>query len=79
MDVHDVGDYTENGKPIAMAAGMYFSVEPGLYVDPSDEVAPAAFRGIGIRIEDDVLITPSGHEIITAGIAKSVAELEDRF
>ena len=79
MDVHDVGDYTENGKPIALAAGMYFSVEPGLYVDPSDEVAPAAFRGIGIRIEDDVLITPAGHEIITAGIAKSVAELEDRF
>ena len=79
MDVHDVGDYTENGKPLALASGMYFSVEPGLYVDPSDEAAPAAFRGIGIRIEDDVLITATGHEIVTSGIAKTIAELEDRF
>ena len=79
MDVHDVGDYTENGKPLALAPGMYFSVEPGLYVDPTDDAAPPAFRGIGIRIEDDVLITLDGKEIITSGIAKSVAELEDRF
>ncbi len=79
MDVHDVGDYTENGKPLALAPGMYFSVEPGLYVDPTDDAAPAAFRGIGIRIEDDVLITVDGKEIITSGIAKSIAELEDRF
>jgi Xaa-Pro aminopeptidase len=79
MDVHDVGDYTENGKPLPLAPGMYFSVEPGLYVDPTDDEAPAAFRGIGIRIEDDVLITVDGKEIITSGIAKSVAELEDRF
>jgi Xaa-Pro aminopeptidase len=79
MDVHDVGDYTENGKPLPLAPGMYFSVEPGLYVDPTDEAAPAAFRGIGIRIEDDVLITVDGKEIITSGIAKTVAELEDRF
>ncbi len=79
MDVHDVGDYTREGKPLALEPGMYFSVEPGLYVDPSDTVAPASFRGIGIRVEDDVLITESGHEIITAGIAKSVKELENRY
>ncbi len=79
MDVHDVGDYTLGGKPLPLEAGMYFSVEPGLYVDPSDMAAPEGFRGIGIRIEDDVLITESGNEIITAGIAKSVKELENRY
>lgn len=79
MDVHDVGDYTENGTPVSLQTGMYFSVEPGLYVDPTDHLAPAGFRGIGIRIEDDVLITDAGHEIITAGIAKEVRELEDRY
>ena len=79
MDVHDVGDYTANGKSLPLAEGMYFSVEPGLYIDPTDETAPPAFRGIGIRIEDDVLITASGNEVITAGIAKSLTELEDRF
>jgi Xaa-Pro aminopeptidase len=79
MDVHDVGDYTLEGKPLPLEPGMYFSVEPGLYVDPTDMAAPESFRGIGIRIEDDVLITAAGHEIITAGIAKSVAELENRY
>lgn len=79
LDVHDVGFYQERGEPTALAAGMYFSVEPGIYVDPADNEAPEAFRGIGIRIEDDVLITETGHEILTAAIPKDIAELENRY
>ncbi len=78
MDVHDAGVYYVDGKPLPLAAGMYFSVEPGLYFDPADETIPAAFRGIGIRIEDDVLVTETGNEVITAGIPKEVHELEGR-
>ena len=62
-----------------LAEGMYFSVEPGLYVDPGDTSVPEKFRGIGIRIEDDILITKSGFENVTEGIPKSVNKLENRF
>jgi Xaa-Pro aminopeptidase len=79
LDVHDVGLYHDQGKPVALVPGMYFSVEPGLYVDPTDTLAPAAFRGIGIRIEDDVLVTETGNEVLTGGIAKEVAQLENRY
>lgn len=78
MDVHDVGVYYVDGKPKPLEAGMYFSVEPGLYFDPSDPAIPEGFRGIGIRIEDDVLVTESGNEVITSAIPKEVAELENR-
>jgi Xaa-Pro aminopeptidase len=78
MDVHDVGVYYTDGKPLPLEAGMYFSVEPGLYFDPADESIPQAFRGIGVRIEDDVLVTDSGNDVITAGIPKEVADLENR-
>jgi Xaa-Pro aminopeptidase len=79
MDVHDLGDYVDSsGKPLPLEAGMYFSVEPGLYCDPNDDTIPDKFRGIGIRIEDDVLVTASGNEVITAGIMKSVKDLESR-
>jgi Xaa-Pro aminopeptidase len=79
MDVHDVGVYQDLGKPVALEPGMYFSVEPGLYVDPSDATAPAGLRGVGVRIEDDVLVTSAGPEVVTHGIAKEVHELENRF
>ena len=79
MDVHDAGLYFQDGRPLALAPGMYFSVEPGLYFDPADTAVPAAFRGIGIRIEDDVLITAGGNEVITAKIAKEPGELENRY
>ena len=78
MDVHDVGAYARHGCPLALEPGMYFSVEPGIYVQSHDEAAPAAFRGIGIRIEDDVLITAAGAEVLTAAIQKDVAFLENR-
>jgi Xaa-Pro aminopeptidase len=76
MDVHDVGLYRIGGESRKLEPGMILTVEPGLYVAPDDETAPERFRGIGIRIEDDVLVTPDGHEVITAAIPKSVADVE---
>lgn len=76
MDVHDVGLYRVGGESRALEAGMVLTVEPGIYVGPEDTEAPAQFRGIGIRIEDDVLVTPGGHEVMTAAVPKSIAEIE---
>ena len=76
MDVHDVGDYYVDGKPRPLAPGMVLTIEPGLYVAEDDETAPAELRGIGIRIEDDVLVTPEGHENLTAAVPKEVDEVE---
>lgn len=77
LDVHDVGRYLEGdgaGRPLA--PGMVLTIEPGLYVAPDDELAPEAFRGIGIRIEDDVLVTEAGHENLTVATPKSIADIE---
>lgn len=75
MDVHDVGRYHQGGAPRPLEPGFVLTVEPGLYISPQAEVDPA-FRGIGIRIEDDILVTPDGHENLTFDIPKSVPELE---
>jgi Xaa-Pro aminopeptidase len=76
LDVHDAGRYRDEKGPIPFEAGMYFSVEPGIYINSTDESVPEEFRGIGIRIEDDVLITQSGCDVLTAGIPKEVSEVE---
>jgi Xaa-Pro aminopeptidase len=76
MDVHDVGDYYVDGKSRALVAGMVLTIEPGIYVAADDETAPAEMRGVGIRIEDDVLVTESGHDDLTAAVPKEVAEVE---
>lgn len=79
LDVHDVGTggtRDPRGKKRKLAAGMIFTVEPGLYFDARDKRVPAKFRGIGIRIEDDVLITEGGQEILTAGVPKEIDEIE---
>ena len=76
MDVHDVGDYYADGKSRALVPGMVLTIEPGVYVAQDDEAAPKEMRGVGIRIEDDVLVTESGHENLTAGVPKEVAEVE---
>jgi Xaa-Pro aminopeptidase len=76
MDVHDVGAYALEGQPRPLEAGMVLTVEPGLYVPLEDESAPAELRGIGIRIEDDVLVTDDGHEILTRAIPKEPDEIE---
>ncbi|MDE1982569.1 MAG: Xaa-Pro dipeptidase, partial [Betaproteobacteria bacterium] len=74
-DVHDVGDYTVGGRSRPLVPGMVLTVEPGLYVRPGPKV-PKAFHHIGIRIEDDVVVTPSGHRVLTDGAPKSVADIE---
>jgi Xaa-Pro aminopeptidase len=76
MDVHDVGIYRQGEQSRVLEPGMVLTVEPGIYIAPDDEEAPESFRGIGIRIEDDVLVTPDGHEVITAATPKKVADLE---
>jgi Xaa-Pro aminopeptidase len=76
MDVHDVGDYKINGDWRVLEAGMVLTVEPGLYVAADCKTVDAKWRGIGIRIEDDVLVTKTGHEVLTHGVPKSVAEIE---
>ncbi len=76
LDVHDVGSYRVNGQHRALAPGMVLTVEPGLYVAPDDERAPPRFRGIGVRIEDDVLITAEGCENLSSSIPKAPDEVE---
>jgi Xaa-Pro aminopeptidase len=75
MDVHDVGPYFVDGKPRSLEPGMVLTIEPGLYIAPGDTTVPAEWRGIGVRIEDDVLVTSSGPEVLTAGIPKTVDEV----
>lgn len=79
MDVHDAGDYVESDIAMPLKPGMVFTVEPGLYIEPKDESVPAGFRGIGIRIEDDIVITKGEPEILTAGIPKQSKVLENRY
>jgi Xaa-Pro aminopeptidase len=76
MDVHDVGPYHDGLKPTPFAPGMVVTVEPGLYVQEDDEEAPAAFRGIGIRIEDDVLVTSDAPDVLSQGLATDPDEVE---
>jgi len=76
MDVHDLGLYRVGGESRALEPGMVLTVEPGIYIAPDDEEASESFRGIGIRIEDDVLVTSEGHEVMTSAAPKSVAEIE---
>lgn len=76
MDVHDVGAYVVEGKPRPLQAGMVLTIEPGLYIGTNDETAPVELRGIGVRIEDDVLVTLGGYEVLTATIPKQTAALE---
>jgi len=75
LDVHDAGEYKVAGAWRALEPGMVLTVEPGCYIRP-DEKVPQAYWNIGIRIEDDVLVTAGGCEIITASTPKSVAEIE---
>jgi Xaa-Pro aminopeptidase len=76
LDVHDVGEYYVDGSSRALVPGMVLTVEPGIYVAEDDEAAPKEMRGVGIRIEDDVLVTAQGHENLTAAVPKEVSEVE---
>ncbi len=76
MDVHDVGQYKLGDDVRLLAPGMVLTVEPGLYVNEDAAGAPPEFRGIGIRIEDDVLVTEDGCEVLTREIPKTPDEIE---
>lgn len=76
MDVHDAGLYMIKGESRAIESGMSFTVEPGLYIPANDTSAPAEYRGIGIRIEDNILVTASGCEVMTSAAPKEVSEME---
>jgi Xaa-Pro aminopeptidase len=75
MDVHDAGLYQQHGESMRLTPGMVLTVEPGTYIRPADDV-PEAFWNIGVRIEDDVMVTAKGHENFTAATPKTVAEVE---
>ena len=72
LDVHDVGEY-EN---ILFEPGMVITVEPGIYINLINKKIPKKWRGIGVRIEDDVLITKNGNEVITKNLVKKRNEVE---
>jgi Xaa-Pro aminopeptidase len=76
LDVHDVGNYGVDGQHRPLEPGMVFTVEPGIYVTADDEDANAEFRGIGVRIEDDVAITEGGCENLTGAIATDPEDVE---
>ena len=76
LDVHDVGDYRIDGQPRLIEPGMVMTVEPGLYISPDLKDVPARWRGIGVRIEDDVLVTRNGPEVLTADVVKEIDAIE---
>ena len=76
MDVHDVGDYKVGGEWRVLEPGMAMTVEPGIYIAADNQDVAKKWRGIGVRIEDDVVVTRTGCEILTGGVPKTVAEIE---
>jgi len=76
MDVHDVGEYKLGGNWRALQPGMVLTVEPGCYIRPADDV-PLALWNIGIRIEDDIVITEQGNEVLTEAAPKTVTAIEE--
>jgi Xaa-Pro aminopeptidase len=76
MDVHDVGRYYIDGKHRPLEPGFVLTIEPGVYVATDAEGVDERWRGIGVRIEDDVAVTPAGHEVLTNGIPKEVDDVE---
>lgn len=76
MDVHDVGDYRMGDHWRTLVPGLVFTVEPGLYLSHDNKKVPEKFRGIGVRIEDNVLVTEQGKTILTELAPKTVAEIE---
>ena len=76
LDVHDVGDYRIDGESRLLEPGMVFTIEPGLYIAPGDTSVHAKWRGIGIRTEDDVVVTNDGNRVLTGKLARSADEIE---
>lgn len=76
LDVHDVGEYKVGGEWRVLEPGMTLTVEPGIYIAPDNHSVAKKWRGIGVRIEDDVVVTRKGCEVLTGGVPKTVAEIE---
>ena len=77
MDVHDVGSYMDQkGKSRKFENGMVLTIEPGIYISKKNKNVPTEYRGIGIRIEDDVLVTKSGCDVLTKALPKEIGEIE---
>ena len=76
MDVHDVGDYKIDGQWRQLEPGMVLTVEPGLYIPEGTRGVAKKYCGIGIRIEDDVVVTKDGHEVLSKKVPKEIAEIE---
>ena len=76
MDVHDVGNYTVDGKWRDLEPGMVMTIEPGIYILDGLEGVDDKWQGIGIRVEDDVLVTEDGFEILTPDAPREVADIE---
>jgi Xaa-Pro aminopeptidase len=77
LDVHDVGAYSRDGAARKLEPGMALTIEPGIYVAAGAEASAVAdFRGIGVRIEDDIVITADGHENLNTNIPKDPADVE---
>ncbi|MBV1892176.1 MAG: Xaa-Pro aminopeptidase [Gammaproteobacteria bacterium] len=76
IDVHDVGDYKIDGEWRLLEPGMVMTIEPGIYIAPDHKKVAKKWRGIGVRIEDDVAITRKGTEVLTSAVPKTIAEIE---
>jgi Xaa-Pro aminopeptidase len=77
LDVHDPCPYVDDtGNSLSFNAGMVMTIEPGIYIKADDETVEEKYRGIGIRIEDNILVTESGYENLSYMIAKTVDEIE---
>lgn len=76
MDVHDAGSYKINGEWIKLEPGVVLTVEPGIYISPNTPGIDKKWWGIGVRIEDDVLVTADGYDVLSKDVPKSVAEIE---
>ncbi|KXU33938.1 Xaa-Pro aminopeptidase [Ventosimonas gracilis] len=76
MDVHDVGDYKTAGHWRTLEPGMCLTIEPGIYIAPDNMDVPEQWRGIGVRIEDDIVVTENGCEVLTTGVPKQIDAIE---
>ena len=76
LDVHDVGDYRVGDDFRELEAGMVLTVEPGIYIAPNLDAVPDAYRGIGVRIEDDVIVTRSAPDVMTTGVPRDASAIE---
>ncbi len=76
MDVHDVGNYTKNGQWRDLEPGMVLTIEPGIYILDSLEDVEEKWLGIGIRIEDDLVVTENGNEVLSANAPRDIQDIE---